>query len=94
MDSYSANISFYESAEIYPQRKANSNQTWVSVASVSESLSLEIKAALYRRRRQDSPILEQTLRELRRIWSVIEYFSSDGKPRVISKIIMAALMAA
>lgn len=79
---------------MYPQSKANSNHTWVSVASVSESLSLAIKAALYRRRRQDSPILAQTLREDLRIWSVIEYFSSDGKVRVISKIIMAALMAA
>jgi len=52
---------------MYSHFKANSNQTWVSQASDSESFNFEIKALGYRLFLQASPILAHTEREERLI---------------------------
>lgn len=55
--------------------------------------SLAIKAALYLLLHHASPILAHTEREDLRIWSVSEYFSSDGNFFVISNISIVAFIA-
>jgi hypothetical protein len=63
------------SLEVYPQAKEKSNQTCVSLFSISASDTLLIKWASYLRLRYPSLKLEQTDRDDLLIWFVKPYFS-------------------
>ena len=76
----------WSSRVIDPYARAVSSQCRGSACSPSESVSLLLKYATYRRFCHASDKFAPTEREARLIWSVSEYCSSRGKVFVISKM--------
>jgi hypothetical protein len=67
------------SSVIYLQAKENCNQVWVSLASLSESVSFATNDFSYFLLPQASLIFAETEREDLQIWSVSEKRSSFGR---------------